>query len=157
MFASIRDFFNELIVPAEASAADAEHALQLATAALLVETMRMDNRYADEERAAVAQSLAAQFGLGGAEIDSLVALAESQARQATDYYQFTSLINRGFDATQKVRIIENMWRVALADGHLDAHEQHLLSKIADLLYVPHSQYIAAKLRARDALARDVKS
>jgi len=32
----------------------------------------------------------------------------------------------------------------------DFFEKHTIRKIADLLYVPHSAYIAAKLRARDA-------
>jgi uncharacterized tellurite resistance protein B-like protein len=43
-----------------------------------------------------------------------------------------------------------MWRVAYADAELSAYEQHTIRKIADLLYVPHRAYIAAKLRARDA-------
>jgi uncharacterized tellurite resistance protein B-like protein len=43
-----------------------------------------------------------------------------------------------------------MWQVAYADADLSAHEQHVVRKIADLLYVPHAAYIAAKLRARDA-------
>jgi uncharacterized tellurite resistance protein B-like protein len=45
-----------------------------------------------------------------------------------------------------------MWRVAYADAELSAYEQHTIRKIADLLYVPHRAYIAAKLRARDASA-----
>jgi uncharacterized tellurite resistance protein B-like protein len=32
-------------------------------------------------------------------------------------------------------------RTALADGHLDAHEQHLLGKVADLLYLRRSDYV----------------
>ncbi len=35
-------------------------------------------------------------------------------------------------------------------AELSAYEQHTIRKIADLLYVPHRAYIAAKLRARDA-------
>lgn len=151
MLAGIRNFFDTLIAPA-AGAADDAHALQLATAALLVETMRMDDRYDDAERAAVARALREHFGLDDAAVGALVDLAEREVREATDYYQFTSLINQRFDGDQKARIVEYMWRVALADGHLDAHEQHLLSKLADLLHVPHSRYIAAKLRAREAIA-----
>ena len=45
-----------------------------------------------------------------------------------------------------------MWRVAYADGVIGAHEQHLMRKIAALLHMPDSAYIAAKLRARDAAA-----
>ena len=69
---------------------------------------------------------------------------------ATDYFQFTSLINKQCSLEQKVRIVENMWHVAMSDGHISAHENHLMRKIADLLYVGHADYIAAKQRARQA-------
>jgi uncharacterized tellurite resistance protein B-like protein len=38
--------------------------------------------------------------------------------------------------------------VAAADGRIDAHEEHLLRKLADLLYIPHADYIRAKLAAQ---------
>lgn len=80
-------------------------------------------------------------------------LAEDQARAATDHYQFTSLINQRFSQAQKQQVVELMWQVAYADSQLSAYEQHVIRKIADLLYVPHRAYIAAKLRARDAVDR----
>ena len=40
----------------------------------------------------------------------------------------------------------------LAQRHLDAHENHLISKVAGLLHVTHGEYIAAKLRAKESLA-----
>ncbi len=150
MISSIKAFFNQLIEPGVGQAgADREHALQLATAAILLEMMRIDNRIADEERAAITAALQRQFGLDAAQLDSLIALAEQESRQANDYYQFTSLINQACDYEQKGRIVENLWLVALADGHLDAHELHLMRKIADLLHVSHGDYIAAKQRARE--------
>jgi uncharacterized tellurite resistance protein B-like protein len=91
-----------------------------------------------------------KFGLGAGEAATLIDLAEAEAREATDYYQFTSLINRHFSQEQRQRVVELMWRVAYADAELSAHEQHVVRKVADLLYVPHAAYIAAKLRARDA-------
>jgi hypothetical protein len=81
-----------------------------------------------------------------------MALAAEEARLATDYFQFTSLINRNFSAEQKVQVVEYLWQVAYADGHLDAHEQHFMRKIADLLYVSHADYVGAKQRARRATA-----
>ena len=90
-----------------------------------------------------------RFGLSDDEASTLVELAEVEAREAVDYYQFTSLINREFSAEQKVHIIELMWQVAYADATLSAHEHHVMRKIADLLYVSHGDYIAAKLRERD--------
>ena len=149
MIASLKDFFTQLIEPRAAeSGPAAEHALHVATAALLLEMMRMDGTVTAAETASVTNALQSQFGLGPEEVGALMALAADEARQATDYYQFTSLINKAFSAEQKIRVIEYMWQVAFADGHLDAHEQHFMSKISDLLYVPHSDYIAAKQRAR---------
>ncbi len=149
MIASITNFFTKLIEPgADAASPGSEHALHVATAALLLEMMRMDSSITAEETATVAAALQTQFGLAAEEVATLMALAEEEARQATDYFQFTSLINRNFSAGQKIRVVEYLWQVAFADGHLDAHEQHFMRKITDLLYVSHADYVAAKQRAR---------
>jgi uncharacterized tellurite resistance protein B-like protein len=151
MLKAIREFFDSHI-GAEASGRDAQHAIQLATAALLVEVARLDRDVDAPERAAMLRAVREKFGLGAGEADALIGLAEAEVREATDYYQFTSLINRHFSQEQRQRVVELMWQVAYADAELSAHEQHVVRKIADLLYVSHGAYIAAKLRARDAAA-----
>jgi uncharacterized tellurite resistance protein B-like protein len=115
--------------------------------------VRLDSGMDDAERAAVLRAVRTKFGLDAEEAATLIGLAEQEVREATDYYQFTSLINRHFSAAQKERVIELMWQVAYADAGLSANEQHVVRKIADLLHVPHGAYIAAKLRARDAAGR----
>ena len=150
MIAGIRDFFNRIIAPGAAQpGAASQHALQVATAALLLEMMRMDSSVTAAETASVTRTLQTRFGLDSAQVDRLMALAAEEARLATDYFQFTSLINRSFSAEQKVQVVEYLWQVAYADGHLDAHEQHFMRKIADLLYVSHADYVGAKQRARE--------
>ncbi len=150
MIAGIRDFFNRIIAPGAAQpGAASQHALQVATAALLLEMMRMDISVTAAETASVTRTLQTRFGLDSAQVDTLMALAAEEARLATDYFQFTSLINRSFSAEQKVQVVEYLWQVAYADGHLDAHEQHFMRKIADLLYVSHADYVGAKQRARE--------
>ena len=42
-----------------------------------------------------------------------------------------------------------LWRVAYADGCLDPYEEALVRKIADLIYVPHRDFIRTKHRVRD--------
>jgi uncharacterized tellurite resistance protein B-like protein len=148
MINSIKDFFGLFIEPGIATNTAENTALQVATAALLVEMMRMDSEIKDEERQAIASTLQSQFNLGREQIETLLALAEQEAREASGYFQFTSLINQHCDQAQKVQIIENLWHVAMIDGHLDAHELHLMRKLADLLYVGHADYVAAKHRAR---------
>ena len=141
MIASIKDFFSQFIEPGITSGWPQATALQIATAALLLEMMRMDNELKDEERQAIASTLQTQFNLSREQIEILMALAEQEASAASDYYQFTSLINQHCDLAQKVQIIENLWHVAMIDGHLDAHELHLMRKLADLLYISHADYV----------------
>jgi uncharacterized tellurite resistance protein B-like protein len=149
MLKTIRDFFDRRI-GGSGSPADETRRLQLATAALLVEVVRGDGGIAPAEREALLGAVAAKFALPPADAASLIELAEQEARSANDTYQFTSLINRSFSAPQKLRVVELMWQVAYADAGLSAHEQHVLRKVAELLHVPHGDYIAAKMRAKEA-------
>lgn len=150
MIASIQEFFGRFIEPGtRPDATGGGHPLQVATAALLLEMMRMDSRITADERNAVTATLQREFDLSADELATLTALAEQEARQAHDYYQFTALINKHCDAAQKARIVENLWHVAMVDGHLDAHELHLMRKLTDLLHVGHGDSAAAKQRARE--------
>ena len=153
MIEAIARFFQQRLAPdAAASSASGERRLLLATAALLVETMRIDAVLDERERERVMQSLRRHGGLSEAEAIELVGLADEASRHANDYFQFTSLVNRHYDAQQKVRVIEMMWRVAYADGQISAHERHLMRRIADLLHIAHGDYVAAQRRAREANA-----
>ena len=44
-------------------------------------------------------------------------------------------------------MVELLWQIAYANESLHIYEEHLVRKIADLLHVPHSAFIAAKLNA----------
>jgi uncharacterized tellurite resistance protein B-like protein len=148
---SIRDFFDRNIAQ-DAPTAD-RHSVELATAALLVEVIRSDAEITASEQKAVMRAVREKFNLSEDEAQAILNLAEQEVRTANDYYQFTSLINRHFDQQHKQHIIELMWRVAYADAELAAHENHVLRRIAELLHITHADYIAAKMRARDAAER----
>lgn len=152
MLDAIRQFFEREIGAEREQGSSSERRLQVATAALLLEMTRMDSRIEAAEQQAVEAAVQRCFGLSAEATAEILRLAGDEARHATDYYQFTSLINRSFSAEQKQQVVEYLWRVAYADGNLDRYEAHLVRKIADLLYVPHAAYIAAKLRAREHAA-----
>jgi uncharacterized tellurite resistance protein B-like protein len=148
---------TKLLFPAERAAGtspgDDDHALKLATAVMLVEVMRADTGFRDDERDAVRAGLIEKFALSAEEADALAELAHTTARQATDFYSFTSVINDRFEMPAKLRMIELMWRVAYADGRLSDHERHTLWRIADLLHVPQGAYVLARQRAEQAAAQ----
>lgn len=149
MLQAIKLFFEQNIATGTIgkSETETEHALQLATTALLFEMMRMDDHLHEKEQALVKDLISRKFTLSEAETEQLLQLAEREAHQSTDYHQFTSLINASFSMAQKINIVEHLWQVAYADGHINKYEEHLVRKIAELLYVPHKAFIAAKHKA----------
>lgn len=156
MLRNLKDLFDtltaSLTAPVGAQAhAEQEHTLQLATAVLLVEVMRAEPSLQDSERDAVLTALRRKFALSDDELQRLLELAHETARTAYDYQRFTALMNERFTQAQKIRVVEAMWEVAFADHHLDAHEHHVISKVAGLLHVTHGEYIAAKLHAQAAM------
>jgi uncharacterized tellurite resistance protein B-like protein len=148
---TLKDLFDRLLPPLpDAAPQSVEHLLQLATAVMLVEVMRADASFHPDERRAVLAALREKFDLADDEAQRLADLAEATARDATDLYAFTSRINERFEMPQKLRMVEHMWRVAYADGHLSEHERHVLWRVADLLHVPKGAYVHARMRAEQA-------
>ncbi len=152
MFQTLKELFDSFTAPLspQATAAERTHSVQLAAAVLLVEVVRADARMDEAERAAMVRALRERFALADDEIDRLVELAVDTAKTAYDYQRFTGNLNEHFTQPQKIALVEAMWQVAYADARLDENEMHAISKVAGLLHVTHGEYIAAKMRAKEA-------
>jgi uncharacterized tellurite resistance protein B-like protein len=149
MLRAIREFFLSRIEP-DIQAGPDEHGLRLATAALLFEMLRADDDEHPDERSAIERVLQDQFELSVDETLELSRLADQEAAEAASLYQFTGLINDHFTPEQKVSVVEMLWQVAYADDSLDPYEEALVRKIADLIYVPHRDFIRAKHRVQES-------
>jgi len=148
MIKKIKLFFEQRIrvIHAE-SAEEVERRLELACAVLLLEVAQADQEYSAEENQKILHAIESRFSLDQQDIMQLMANADEKSAEATDYYQFTSLINKEFSIPQKCRLVELMWSVAHADGHIDQDEDHFIRKISDLLYLRHTEMLSAKERA----------
>ena len=111
--------------------------------------MRIDGHINDEEKLALKKSLDMKFDLTDTEKEELMSLANQELDQSIDYYQFTSIINQHFDKTKKIKMIEELWRVAFADGKLDSHEEHYIRKVNALIHVSHKDFMNAKHRVKE--------
>ncbi len=145
MLASFKALFEELFVEPEAGV-DPQHRLQVACAALMVEITYADHDVSAEEESSLRQQLASVYELDASETEDLIELAHREKHDAIDYYRFTSLINEHSSQQEKIELIENLWKIAYADNHLDKLEEHLIRRLSDLLYVPHADFIQAKHR-----------
>jgi len=145
MLAAIRTFLRRYSIAPPDDEPDGEHDLRLAVALLLLEVARADTEITAEERQVAWQLLERFFPVSSDQAQALVDTAQHTARHATSLYPFTSLIKHECDLDERTRIVEMLWKVSSADGRIDAHEEHLVRKVADLLYVPHARFIQAKL------------
>ncbi|MDX1572351.1 MAG: TerB family tellurite resistance protein [Xanthomonadales bacterium] len=132
---TIWDRIRSALAPQNAVSADVEHQLRLATGALLLEMCRADFKVHHQERNSIAQAVKHGFDLTAEETRELMDEAETQADCAVSLQIYTSLIKEYSTAEQKVRLIENLWRVAYADGELHDLEERLVRRVAGLIDV----------------------
>ena len=131
----------------DAQAQSHNRALELTCAALMFEVARADFAVEATELDTVNALLTEQFDLAPEELLSVTEQAAQQADAATCLYEFTRTLNELASAEEKRALLAMMWRVAMADDVLSRYEEHLIRKVADLLYVPHSGFMAAKQQA----------
>ena len=142
MLKQLRELFNKtLINPDQEDAQGREHALRLATATLLIEIVRADYEEDIRQTEAVIRQLQAHFDLTEDETLLLVKEAEQKADHSVSLQDFTRVLHERLSEAEKHSVIEMLWRIALADDHLDKHEDHVVRKVAGLLYVTHSDLI----------------
>ncbi len=148
MLNQIKLFFDQHIaLPAPDQSV--EENIHLACAALFIEMMYIDDEAHPAEHKVILNRIRESFSLSFEQANDLISMATQQRQQATDYYQFTSLINKGYTQEQKVSLIKSLWQIAYADGELDQYEEQMVRKMADLLHVPHLQFIKTKHQVND--------
>ena len=122
-----------------------------ACVALLLETSMADEILDESELMALKNTLQKDFQINENEIDELIDLAKENVEDSNSLYEFTRDINDNLDAAERVKLIESMWKIAYADGNIDKYEEHIIRKVSNLIYVAHSDFIKAKLSAKEQI------
>jgi uncharacterized tellurite resistance protein B-like protein len=145
MLSRLRDFF----AAPEPSKVDDEATLHLAAAALLLEIARADHTLESVELERMKEVLARKWGLGEDDLADLVEIARDASETSVSLHRHLDAINSRFSAEQKFELVRGLWQVAVADREIHHHEEALVRRLADLMYVPHRDFIRAKLLALD--------
>ena len=88
----------------------------------IIEVARADDNEDLAEDDEIESLLRKHFDLEEEEIALLLKEAREQADHSASLQEFTRVLHERLDAGEKLRIVEMLWRVALADSHLDKHE-----------------------------------
>ena len=145
---------KDLLSPEKAEEEVRPEQVQVATCAILLEAAHADDEFSDDERTHIIDVLRRQFNMSTSDAHDLIEEAMAEREHATDMWRFTHLINEGFPKAEKLRIVEEVWRVVYADGVLDGHEDYLMHKLRRLLNLAHSELIGAKMKVLEELRGD---
>ena len=144
MLNAINDFFQRTLAQPEQ-----RENQTLTLAALLCEIVRADYDTTKEELVALRTMLTARYRLSEGDVEELMTLAQAEVDDAVDHYQFVSLIKEHYNYDQRRELVAQMWQLAWADGSVDPLEEHRIRRLADLLYVSHSDFIRTKLQVEE--------
>lgn len=133
--------------PVATGVLDQREPLELATAALLLELARADFSESVAEKEAIANLLQRRFNTTVEATDKLMADAALRADRAVSLHEFTHRLNKELLESDKLTIIEMLWRVSNADGRIDKHEEQLVQRIAGLLHVSDRDRMRLRLKA----------
>ncbi|MGK0373792.1 MAG: putative tellurite resistance protein B-like protein [Arenicella sp.] len=148
MLKSLKNLFKKAKVKKEPSDQD----LKLAAATLMFEVIRSDGTIDQIELVSMGKILSREFNLNQQELDELFTLAEDSANQAISLQGFTRDICDNWGNTKRMKLLEYLWMLALADERIDPHERHLVRKVGGLLYLNDSEVAQSREQARQKLA-----
>jgi uncharacterized tellurite resistance protein B-like protein len=145
LFKTLLDKVNDgMAAPAVSSTPFGLNETELACVSLMLMVAHADFSSSNAEQALATEYVKREFSLNDADASSVVAMADKQANEAISLHQFTARLKQlSYDA--RLTLLDNLWQQAYADGVLDPNEEAMLRKIADLLFIRHSDYIQAKL------------
>jgi len=120
--------------------------LERASAILLLECARADHAVSAEELDAVRQALQQQYSLQPEEADALMRRASADVASKVSLHEEFRRLNDALQPQEKRELMLWLWRIAFVDGRIDPLEEHLLRRFADLMYLPHRDFIGTRLQ-----------
>ncbi|MDA0977850.1 MAG: TerB family tellurite resistance protein [Proteobacteria bacterium] len=144
MFEDLKSYFSSSLTPAaEFAESSGQEEIRRAAAALLLICARADFEHHPEEQRAIINALEQTFMLGEPAISELLHLLDEETN-TTRLLEFTRLVNRYYSTPAKIELLENLWRVAFADGRLDEFEEHYIARVAFLIRIDQEQLQACR-------------
>lgn len=149
MVSFLKNLLNQNSRSAQTSQLESKSKISIATCAILVEMANADDDFTSDERDHIIEILQRSFDLTSDQADELIGIAERELQNSIDLYRFTNIIKDNFSEPERIRVLEEIWKVVYSDGKLSGREDTLAHKLSFLLGLTHKQMIDAKLKAKN--------
>ena len=94
------------------------------------------------------------LGLKSQDISQLLDSARNEQAGSAGLFEYTRRACERMSMEERVELVEQLWRIAYADGVIHKYEDAAIRKASELLYVSHSDFIRAKFSAEAASQRE---
>jgi uncharacterized tellurite resistance protein B-like protein len=146
MFEALKNFVADLTSGDKQPSSFDQNDYRVASAALLIHAATVDGNFGAAERENLRTLVKTRFDLDDGTAEQLIAQAAEAEHDAVDLYRFTSVLMRKLDEDGRLRVVEMMWQMTYADGHVGEFEENLIWRVADLLGISSRQRIALRER-----------
>ena len=102
-------------------------------AALLIHVAKIDENYEDKEKEIIKKTLI-ELGAAIPNIDKLLSDASIIEENSNQILNFTREVKNAPES-DKIRIIESLWKIIYSDNNADMYETNLMRRLAGLLYI----------------------
>ena len=140
--------FKNLFKTKEIEEESKDSSIQKSICSLMIEVAYADNQLDESELKAMVNSLS-KLDIEKEEIQEIVDATLAKSKESISFYEHTRILNDKLDYDQKKEVLNSVWAIAFADGEMNKHEEHLIRRIADLLYLNHKDFINAKLNQKE--------
>ena len=118
-----------------------------AVLSLLIEACKVDGIVSDNEIEKITSLLINKFHLEPSKAKNAVNFVLKKANEKVEIFSDIKVILDTMDHEERIKVVEMLWRVVLADGNVDDYESNLMRKISSLLHVSSFETAEAKKRA----------
>jgi uncharacterized tellurite resistance protein B-like protein len=102
-------------------------------AALLIHAAKIDENYEEIEKEIIKKTLI-ELGAESSSIDNLMSNAATIEENSNQILEFTKEV-KNTPLSDKVRIVESLWRIIYSNDNADIYETNLMRRLAGLLYI----------------------
>ena len=120
-------------------------------ASLLIECAKEDGDFSDDEIIKIKSLLNTKLNIDSNNVNAIFDAALEITQDNVEIYSLTKDIRDNFSHEEILKIIEYMWAVMLADGHVDDFEAALMRKIIGLFHLTGKDSSIAKENALNSL------
>ena len=102
-------------------------------AALLIHVAKIDENYEDKEKEIIKKTLI-ELGAASSNLKKIISDALVIEENSNQILNFTREVKNAPES-DKIRIIESLWRIIYSDNNADIYETNLMRRLAGLLYI----------------------